>query len=192
MDKTGIVVNVERNKVIILTRDGEFTKVKLKSKEYIPEKGEEYTGREVKEIKFKFNKESILITLIVIAVTTSLAVYGYLRPVGSVSIDGKVSLVLKFNYFNKVTKVQSFDSESETFINSINAKNKDISESMVKTYNKLKKDKMVVDKNDSNGVTTYFRIDNKKNVDVKELIEILEKDDTKVIITKDGQSVYRN
>ena len=63
---------------------------------------------------------------------------------------------------------------------------------MVKTYNKLKKDKMVVDKNDSNGVTTYFRIDNKKNVDVKELIEILEKDDTKVIITKDGQSVYRN
>ena len=36
MDKTGVVVNVERNNVIILTRDGEFTKVKLRSKEDIP------------------------------------------------------------------------------------------------------------------------------------------------------------
>lgn len=192
MDKTGIVVNVERNKVIILTRDGEFTKVKLKSKEYIPEKGEEYTGREVKEIKFKFNKESILITLIVIAVTTSLAVYGYLRPVGSVSIDGKVSLVLKFNYFNKVTKVQSFDSESETFINSINAKNKDISTVMLKTYDKLKEEKMVVDKNDSNGITTYFRINNKKDIDFNNLIDILQKDNAKVVITKGGISIYRS
>ena len=192
MDKTGVVVNVERRHVIILTRDGEFTKVKLKNRGDIPEKGEEYTGRVVREIKFKLNKEYILITVVAIVVVIALTMYGYFKPVGSVSIDGEVSLVLKFNYFNKITKIQSFDIESETFINSINVNNKDISKSMVKTYNKLKKDKMVVDKNDSNGVTTYFRIDNKKNVDVKELIEILEKDDTKVIITKDGQSVYRN
>ena len=135
MDKTGVVVNVERSNVIILTRDGEFAKVKLRSKEYIPEKGEEYSGREVKEIKFKLKKEAIIITLIVIAVTIYLAVYGYLTPVGSVSIDGEVSLVLKFNYFNKVTKIQSFDGESETFINSIKVKNKDISTVMLKTYN---------------------------------------------------------
>ena len=192
MDKTGVVVNVERRHVIILTRDGEFTKVKLKNRGDIPEKGQEYTGRVVREIKFKLNKEYILITVVAIVVVIALTMYGYFKPVGSVSIDGEVSLVLKFNYFNKITKIQSFDIESETFINSINVNNKDISKSMVKTYNKLKKDKMVVDKNDSNGVTTYFRIDNKKNVDVKELIEILEKDDTKVIITKDGQSVYRN
>ncbi|WP_294342895.1 hypothetical protein [uncultured Clostridium sp.] len=192
MDKTGVVVNVERRHVIILTRDGEFTKVKLKNRGDIPEKGEEYTGRVVREIKFKLNKEYILITVVAIVAVIALTMYGYFKPVGSVSIDGEVSLVLKFNYFNKITKIQSFDIESETFINSINVNNKDISKSMVKTYNKLKKDKMVVDKNDSNGVTTYFRIDNKKNVDVKELIEILEKDDTKVIITKDGQSVYRN
>ena len=192
MDKTVVVVNVERRHVIILTRDGEFTKVKLKNRGDIPEKGEEYTGRVVREIKFKLNKEYILITVVAIVAVIALTMYGYFKPVGSVSIDGEVSLVLKFNYFNKITKIQSFDIESETFINSINVNNKDISKSMVKTYNKLKKDKMVVDKNDSNGVTTYFRIDNKKNVDVKELIEILEKDDTKVIITKDGQSVYRN
>lgn len=192
MDKTGVVVNVERSNVIILTRDGEFAKVKLRSKEYIPEKGEEYTGREVKEIKFKLNKEAIIITLIVIAVTISLAVYGYLRPVGSVSIDGEVSLVLKFNYFNKVTKIQSFDGESETFINSIKVKNKDISTVMLKTYNKLKEEKMVVDKNDSDGVTTYFRINNKKDIEFKELIEILQKDNTKVVITKGGISIYRN
>lgn len=192
MDKTGVVVNVERSNVIILTRDGEFAKVKLRSKEYIPEKGEEYTGREVKEIKFKLNKEAIIITLIVIVVTISLAVYGYLRPVGSVSIDGEVSLVLKFNYFNKVTKIQSFDGESETFINSIKVKNKDISTVMLKTYNKLKEEKMVVDKNDSDGVTTYFRINNKKDIEFKELIEILQKDNTKVVITKGGISIYRN
>ncbi|CDM67500.1 putative uncharacterized protein [Clostridium bornimense] len=192
MDKTGVVVNVERNNVIILTRDGEFAKVKLRSKEYIPEKGEEYTGREVKEIKLKFNKESILITLIVIVVTISLAVYGYLKPVGSVSVDGEISLVLKFNYFNKVTKIQSFDGESETFINSINVKNKDISTVMLKIYNKLKEEKMVVDKSDSNGITTYFRIDNKKDIELKEIIEVLQKDDKKVIITKGGISIYRN
>ena len=192
MDKTGVVVNVERNNVIILTRDGEFTKVKLRSKEDIPEKGEEYTGREVKEIRFKLNKESILITLIVMAVTISLAVYGYLRQVGSISVDGEVSLVLKFNYFNKVTKIQSFDGESETFINSINAKNKDISTVMLKTYKKLKEDKMVVDKNDINGITTYFRINNKKDIDLKEIIEILQKDNAKVIVTKDGKSIYRS
>ena len=51
---------------------------------------------------------------------------------------------------------------------------------------------MVVDKNDSDGVTTYFRINNKKDIEFKELIEILQKDNTKVVITKGGISIYRN
>ena len=51
---------------------------------------------------------------------------------------------------------------------------------------------MVVDKNDINGITTYFRINNKKDIDLKEIIEILQKDNAKVIVTKDGKSIYRS
>ena len=79
MDKTGVVVNVERRHVIILTRDGEFTKVKLKNRGDIPEKGQEYTGRVVREIKFKLNKEYILITVVAIVAVIALTMYGYFK-----------------------------------------------------------------------------------------------------------------
>lgn len=131
-DKKGIVVKTEGKKAYILTKDGEFTSVRISGKAPIP--GSEYEGR-TSEIKMFFLSGTKKIAAAAVFLLIFIAGGGALAyniPVTTKTLSDNPKVEVKTNVFNNVISVSSTDPEIEKQLENINLKNSDLEQDIKK------------------------------------------------------------
>ena len=104
MKKSGKIINIEKNKVYIITTNKEF--VTLEKNEIEPIIGELYVGEEFKSIaiwKYALSITCVLLLLLLIGKLYMNNKYNY-----SVIVDMNCSLKMDVNSSNKITKVEGY------------------------------------------------------------------------------------
>lgn len=150
----GIVVEKENGHAIILTKKGEFIKVKDKREfavgdEYIPNNNYRFASNTFLNRDSKFGKVIPLIyNKKVVAVAASFALvfgvstaaYGYVSPSKYVNIDINPSVELVANRYNKIIKVKALNEDGTKIIEDLALKNKSITEAVNLVVEAIKED----------------------------------------------------
>jgi Anti-sigma factor N-terminus len=150
----GIVVEKENGHTIILTKKGEFIKVKDKREfavgdEYIPNNNYRFTSNTFLDRDSKFGKVIPLIynkKVVAIAASFALifgvstAAYGYVSPSKYINIDINPSVELVANRYNKIIKVKSLNEDGTKIIEDLSLKNKSITEAVNLVMEAVKED----------------------------------------------------
>jgi hypothetical protein len=125
--KTGMVMEIKGNVTYIMTQNGEFEKVKIKS--YQPSIGEIYTGEVYKKHKnIKYFVSAASVFLCVALAGTS---YAYYNPVNSLIVKfDNIDTKIHINKFNKIIKVAHTSQECNNIVESLKLKNRDINDGL--------------------------------------------------------------
>jgi len=190
MNKTGLVMKIEKNNAFIMTSSGEFFKVKILSKS--PEIGEEYTGKLKKERGFI----KILITaacLLFMALSGG-GVYDYYTPTSSVVININPSIKLEANRWVKIIKCSALNNDGETVLKSISIKNKSLNQGLNLIIQQSEKDDFINEKyiKDAKVISVKLSTKNNKNVDLSKFEEYVVKSNLMVEFNNNGIKTYFN
>jgi len=139
MNKTGVVLKIEKKYVLLMTSTGEFVKVKLSTRK--PKIGENYTGVMVRNKK-SF-KHYIAAAMLLFMVLSGGGTYTYLTPVASIELNINPAIEIKINRFNKIISYSPLNSDGKTILEHLKLKNKNIDEALVLVVNQAKKDNFI-------------------------------------------------
>ncbi|WP_050355872.1 anti-sigma factor domain-containing protein [Gottschalkia purinilytica] len=178
--KKGIVMESNKNYIVVLTDDGQF--VKLRAKNNPPKVGEIYIGKEVTSIRKFVSVASILFCLLF-----GTGVYAYNTPTSSIIIGNSSDIKIEVNMFNRIIKTTPLNDKGNEILKSVNVKHKPIDKGIKiidskneknSTQNKnnpIKKESNEINKgsnkiNNKDKEIDYKEVDNKdKEIDYKEV-----------------------
>jgi len=141
MTKTGIVLQLEKNKAILMTASGEFVKVKIASK--APKAGETYTGKIYKNNNLM--KYAATVACLLLIFLSGGGAYAYYSPVATVQVSINPSLELKLNRFNRIIKYVPLNKDGEVLLSHLNIKNITIEDGLYKIVEEAKKENFIND-----------------------------------------------
>jgi len=190
MNKTGLVMKIEKNSAAIMTTSGEFFKVAVFSK--IPKIGEEYTG--------KLKKENSLIKVLITAACLLFmalsggGVYDYYTPTSSVVININPSIKLETNRWIKIIKCSALNKDGETILKEISIKNKSLNEGLNLIVEQSKKDNFINEKyiKDSRVISIKLSGKNNKILDLSKFQEYIIKNNLNLEINSNGKKTNFN
>ena len=167
----GIIVEKKNGYAILLTKEGQFEKVKDKAEYSI---GSEYDIRNNYFINKKFASMAASIALIL---GMSTAAYGYVTPSEYVTIDINPSVEIVVNMFNKVIKVKPLNDDGTKVVENLNLNNKNLQEA-VNLVVKSAKDEgyLAQELNNEILVTVCAKNDDKSKVTETKLAEEVKKE----------------
>ena len=129
----GIVTEIKGKKACILTAGGEFVFVKILGK--IPSIGEEYEGLRITRLNLIRNASVAASVAVCIAIGS--AAYVYATPVSTISLSSP-QVKVEVNRWNRIIKYSSLDSSTEKYLDSLNIKNKPLSDGLDKIMDNAK------------------------------------------------------
>ena len=185
MNKTGVVLQIEKNKAILMTSSGEFTKVKIPSK--APNIGDTYTGKVFKEINFL--KYVSAIACLFFMFLTGGGAYAYYSPVASAEVNINPSLELKINRFDRIIKCVPLNTDGEVLLSHLNIKNTTVEKGLSQIVEEAKKENFINDNYITSGKVISINVKSdskKKNFNLSKFESSLAKNNLNVNINNNG------
>lgn len=156
----GIVMELKRNKAIIMTADGEFLSVKKPSPEIVI--GEEITSETIEVKKPGIIRYSVLAaTLLLLLIPFTYFKQAY-ATVAYVNVDINPSLEMGINKYNKVNTVVPLNSDAEKMLQSISLKGIDVNDAVEKVLTAAKDMGYINDSKVNNIEIAIVNLKNKK------------------------------
>ncbi|MCW6108074.1 anti-sigma factor domain-containing protein [Clostridium sporogenes] len=139
MNKKGIVMEIHKNKIGILTSSGEF--IYVANSTVSPNLGEIYESEEIKLKSSAYKnikKFSLMAASLLIIFICSIFIKTYNAPVSSVTIKINPSIKLQANRWNKIINVTPLNKDGTNLLKNLNLKNKGLEKRH--EFNEVKKD----------------------------------------------------
>lgn len=155
MNKTGLVLKVERNRATLLTNTGEFVKVAFSKN--LPKIGETYSG-DVKKEKNYLKYLTAAVALFIVFLSGGGAAYAYYTPVATIQVSINPSIELKINRFDKIIKYTPINADGVTLLQNLKLKNKNIDDALTLVVDEAKKDNFIKDNYNELGKTISVTI----------------------------------
>ena len=185
MNKKGIVMEIHKNKIGILTSSGEF--IYVANSTVSPNLGEIYESEEIKLKSSAYKnikKFSLMAASLLIIFICSIFIKTYNAPVSSVTIKINPSIKLQANRWNKIINVNPLNKDGTNLLKNLNLKNKGLEKGINLILEEAKKENYINNdyKNSSKAISIDFTGDtsslnlsnienNLKNLKVKYNIE---------------------
>src|ERR1700674_395384 len=113
MNKTGLVLKVEKNRATLLTNTGEFVKVVF-SKD-MPKVGETYSGV-VRNERNYLKYLTAAAALFIVFLSGGGAAYAYYTPVATIQVSINPSIELKINRFDRIIQSSPINTDGVTLL----------------------------------------------------------------------------
>lgn len=183
MIKTGIVTQVNKNIVYLMTAEGEF--VKVKSKVAAPSIGEIFSGEvyiERKTIRFPALAAAMLSFIIL-----GSGLYTYYTPVAAITIDINPSVELQINRWNRIIKASPLNEDGKKVLSNISVANKSPEQGLELIVAQAEKDNFInEDYKASDKVISVHVVEKKEDqVDLTKFQAVVEKQNLKVTIKEE-------
>lgn len=188
MQKSGKIINIEKNKVYVVTKNNEF--VTLKKHTVEPVIGEIYIGEETKPIALWKYVIFLTCTLFILFLIKQLYInnkYNY-----SVIVNMNCSLKINVNGSNNVTSTSGISSGGYKILQLINLKDASLNKSLNVILDESIKLKYLTKAHADDGYKiSVFISDNKHKtpIDLTEFEKYAEAHDFKVLINDNGQAI---
>ncbi|MBM7870167.1 hypothetical protein JOC70_001637 [Clostridium pascui] len=122
----GIIIEIQKNKAVLLTSTGEFIEV-LATKDM--NVGEEYI-KTISHTNFIRNIPKALVAALIMFTVLGGGLGAYYTPVATLNLNINPSVQLKTNLFNKVIQSSALNSDGKVILDSINIKNKNFNDAL--------------------------------------------------------------
>jgi hypothetical protein len=139
MTKTGIVTQVNKNIIYLMTSGGEFVRVKLKGA--APNIGEIYSGEAYIERKV-FRLPAIAAAMFAFMILSS-GLYTYYTPVAAITIDINPSVKLDINRWNRIIKATPLNEDGEKILTNLSLANKSPEKGLELIVSQAEKDNFI-------------------------------------------------
>lgn len=159
MNKKGIVMEIDKNKIGILTSGGEF--IYVANSTISPNLGEIYESEEIKLKSSAYKnirKFSLMAASLLIIFICSIFIKTYSAPVSSVTIKINPSIKLQANRWNKVINVTPLNKDGTNLLKNLNLKNKGLEKGINLILEEAKKENYINNdyKNSSKAISIDF------------------------------------
>ncbi|ENJ9654034.1 anti-sigma factor domain-containing protein [Clostridium botulinum] len=159
MNKKGIVMEIHKNNVGILTSSGEF--IYVANSTVSPNLGEIYESEEIKLKSSAYKnikKFSLMAASLLIIFICSIFIKTYNAPVSSVTIKINPSIRLQANRWNKVINVTPLNKDGTNLLKNLNLKNKSLEKGIDLILEEAKKENYINNdyKNSSKAISINF------------------------------------
>lgn len=195
MIKSGIVMEIQSDKLCLMTNSGEFVKIKFKGER--PELGQIYTGEE--EVKMPFYRFPVIAASIAIMMFCSTMAYAYYTPVASIRVKINPYVELKINRFARIIKVIPLNKDGTVLISSLNLKNKTLENGLHMLMDEATKENFINKEYKKNHKEINITITDKKSdqqVDVSGFVNYAAENNIKVNVKttdkNEAKSEYEN
>lgn len=180
MTKTGIVTQINKNKVFLMTSGGEFVKVSARGK--TPAVGQVYTGELY--VERPFYRAPLLAASVLLCILVSGGFYSYYTPVAAVTIDINPSVKLELNRWNKIIKTLPLNEDGKKVLEGVKLSNKSVEEGLNLIVEQAKKDNFINAEYQAEEKAISVHIDGKNHakVNLSEFEASVEKQDIKLDI----------
>lgn len=135
----GIIVEIYKNKAVLLTSTGEFVEVFATKSMNI---GEEYI-KTSRNISFIRNIPKALVAALLMFALLGGGLGAYYTPVATLNLRINPSVQLKTNLFNKVIYSNALNSDGQVILNNINVKNKNFNDALCSIVAESEKQKFI-------------------------------------------------
>lgn len=186
MNKTGVVLKIEKKHLLLMTNTGEFVKVKLSPNK--PRIGETYTGVMVKNKRPL--KHYIAVAMLLFMFLSGGGAYTYFTPVASIELSINPAIEIKINRFNKIISCSPLNSDGKTILEHLKLRNKNIDEALVLVVNQAKKDNFINDNYIEQGKTISIKIqckDETKIINLKRFEECIVENKINMQLNNNGK-----
>jgi len=188
--KAGKVINIEKNKVYIITSNKEFVTVEKHTTE--PIIGELYAGEEFKRIGiFKY---LLVIACIALLLFSLRKLYLDSKHNFSIIVDMNCSIRMQINGSNKIKKIEGINPKGIKVKNLVALEHKSLEEALPLILDESIKQKYLTKAHADDGYEIkIFIYDNKNNTPINftAFEKYANEHDFKVIINNNGQSVMK-
>jgi hypothetical protein len=183
MIKTGIVTQVNKNIVYLMTTEGEF--VKVKSKGAAPSIGEIFSGElytERKPVRLPALAAAMLSFIIL-----GSGLYTYYTPVAAITIDINPSVELQINRWNRIIKASPLNEDGKKVLSNISVANKSPEQGLEMIVSQAEKENFInEDYKASDKVISVHVVEKKEDqVDLSRFQAVVEKQNLKVTIKEE-------
>lgn len=145
MQRTGLVMSINKNYVCVMTPSGDFMRIKI-SKENIPITGQVYTGTVINGNTLRSNifvKYKALAASFIFFVFISYGMYSYFTPVTAATININPSIELSCNKYSKIIYTNALNDDGKKILSEITIKNLNLDEALVKIIDQSIKDNFI-------------------------------------------------
>lgn len=183
MTKTGIVTQVNKNVVYLMTSSGEFVKVRARGA--APGIGEIYSGEPYIERKI-FRLPAIAAAMLSFIILSS-GLYTYYTPVAAITIDINPSVKLHINRWNKIIKAAPLNEDGEKILLNLSLANKSPEEGLELIVAQAEKDNFINEEyKASDKIISVHVVEQKEDqVNLSGFQAAVEKQNLKVAIKED-------
>lgn len=122
----GIIIEIQKNKAVLLTSTGEFIEV-LATKDM--NVGEEYV-KTISHTNFIRNIPKALVAALIMFTVLGGGLGAYYTPVATLNLSINPSVQLKTNLFNKVIHSSALNPDGKTILDNIDVKNKNFNDAL--------------------------------------------------------------
>lgn len=145
---TGILMEVGEDSAIIMTKEGEFLKVKKPSPNVSA--GEEITSTTVDVNRYSFMKYAAIAATFLLLLIPFTYFQQAMATVAYVNVDINPSLEMGINKYNKVNSVKALNSDGEALVKDMPLKDLDINEALDKVISGAKEKGYINDDKQNN------------------------------------------
>lgn len=188
MNKTGLVLKIEKNAAVLVTNTGEFVKVKTSVK--LPKIGETYTGIQKKERNYLKYLTTAAVFLFIIACGSG---YAYYTPVATIDVSINPSIEMKINRFDRIIKSVPLNADGKVLLKSMQLTNRNIDEALISVVDQAKKDKFITDNYNEQGKTISVKIlanDSKEIINIKNFEQYINKNKINTQVDNNGEKSH--
>ncbi|MFA9396870.1 MAG: anti-sigma factor domain-containing protein [Clostridiaceae bacterium] len=184
MNKTGLVVKVDRKIAILMTSTGEFEKVKMIGTTNI---GELYTGKTVKDRNY--SRYLVAAILMLFIMVSGGGAYAYYTPVATLEVSINPSIEIKLNRFSRIIKIKALNDDGEILVKNLDINNNNVDEGLTKVLEKAEKDNFIDEDYIEGGNTIKVQVKSEKSlkINVEKFKEFVDKKNIDTEITVNGE-----
>jgi len=186
MHKAGKIINVEKNKVYIITAKNEFATLEKHTKQ--PKIGELYAGEEYKSVAIWKYFLVIACTLLLLFSIRKLYLDNKFNY--SVIVDMNCSIKMEVNGSNKIKKVEGISSGGYKIKQLVSLEHKTLEEALILILDESIKQKYLTKAHADDGFKISIFISDNKNksdIDLTEFIKYANSHNFKVLVNNNGQ-----
>jgi hypothetical protein len=183
MTKTGIVTQVNKNIVYLMTSGGEFVKVKAKGG--TPSVGEIFCGEAFMERKI-FRLPAVAAAMLSFIMLSS-GFYTYYTPVAAITIDINPSVALHINRWNRIIKASPLNEDGKKVLSNLSLANKSPEQGLELIVAQAEKDNYINEDYKASDKVISVRVVEKKEdqINLSGFQAAVEKQNLKVSIKED-------
>ena len=160
MNKTGLVLKVEKNKATLLTNTGEFVKVVFSKS--MPKIGETFSGV-VQNQRNYLKYLTAAVALFIVFLSGGGAANAYYTAVATIKVSINPSVELKVNRFDKIIKSSPINADGVALLKNLQLNNKNTDEALTLMIDQAKKDNFINNNYNSQGKIISVNISAKDN-----------------------------